>query len=157
MGGSTQRTIIVFAASIFAAFGITAFIFRQMDVSDETLSIVGGVCAYLFLAVTAVILLRAWRAKGRDASAAAVAFVRLHPLVASSVGTPVHVGEPEGDIPAGAGPAQANLDVVVTGPDGIAQVDLVMARISRRWEVLSATLVSEGARVPLREGPHDTV
>jgi hypothetical protein len=56
-------------------------------------------------------------------------------------------------VPSGTGPAQANLDLVVSGPDGIARVDLVMARMGRRWEVLTATLVSEGERVSLREGP----
>ncbi len=126
---------------------------RRLEVSQQTLSIVGGVAAYLFLAAVAVILVRAWRVKGTDAAGEAVEFVRRHPMVAATVGTPPHVGEPEGEVPRGSGPAQANLDVVVSGPDGLARADLVMARMGRRWEVLSATLVSEGERVSLREGP----
>ena len=84
--------------------------------------------------------------------AEAVEFVRRHPRVAAAVGTPPTIGEPEGEVPTGTGPAQANLDLVVSGPDGIARVDLVMARMGRRWEVLTATLVAEGERVSLREG-----
>ena len=151
--GSAQRAIMLTAAAIFGAFGVTAFIFRRMDVSQETLSIVGGVAAYLFLAAVVVIMLRAWRVRGTDPREEAVAFVRRHPLVVAAVGVPPSVGEPEGDIPEGDGAAQANLDVVVSGPDGLARVDLVMARMGRRWEVVSATLVSEGESVSLREGP----
>jgi hypothetical protein len=99
-----------------------------------------------------VIMVRAWRVKGTDAAAEAVEFVRRHPRVAAAVGTPPTIGDPEGEVPTGSGPAQANLDLVVSGPDGIARVDLVMARMGRRWEVLTATLVSEGERVSLREG-----
>lgn len=151
--GSAQRAILLTAAVIFGAFGITAFVFRRMDVSQETLSIVGGVAAYVFLAAVVVIMLRAWRVRGTDPAEEAVAFVRRHPLVIAAVGVPPSVGEPVGEIPADARASQANLDVVVSGPDGLARVDLVMARIGRRWEVVSATLVSEGESVSLREGP----
>lgn len=151
--GSAQRAIMLTAAVIFGAFGITAFVFRRMDVSQGTLSIVGGGAAYLFLAAVVVILLRAWRVRGTDPAEEAVAFVRRHPLVVATVGVPPSVGEPEGEIPAGAGASQANLDVIVSGPDGLARVDLAMARMGRRWEVVSATLVSEGESVSLLEGP----
>lgn len=152
MGSSVQRTLLLTAAVIFGVFGITAFVFARLDVSQETLSIVGGVAAYLFLAVAVVVMVRAWRVKGTDAAAEAVEFVRRHPRVAAAVGTPPTIGDPEGEVPTGTGPAQANLDLVVSGPDGIARVDLVMARMGRRWEVLTATLVAEGERVSLREG-----
>jgi hypothetical protein len=156
MGASTQRALLLTAAVIFGLFGITAFVFRRMDVSQETLSIVGGLAAYLFLVVAVVIMVRAWRLKGTDAAVEAVEFVRRHPRVAAAVGTPPTIGEPDGEVPGGTGPAQANLDLVVSGPDGIARVDLVMARLGRRWEVLTATLVSEGERVSLRDGPGET-
>ena len=139
------------AAVIFGLFGIIALVFRGMDVSQESLSIVGGIAAYLFLAAVAVILLRAWRVRGTDAAEEAVAFVRTHPLVIAAVGVPPNVGEPAGEVPTGAGAAPANRDIVVSGPDGLARVDLVMARMGRRWEVVSATLVSEGQHVSLRE------
>jgi hypothetical protein len=153
MGGRVQRTILLTAAVMFGLFGIIALAFRVTGVSAEMLSIVGGVAAYLFLAAVVVILLRAWRVKGTDAGEEAVAFVRRHPMVIAAVGVPSSVGEPEGEVPSGSGTAQANLDVVVSGPDGLARVDLVMARMGRRWEVVSATLVSEGERVSLLEGP----
>ncbi|HMM49503.1 MAG TPA: cytochrome c oxidase assembly factor Coa1 family protein, partial [Miltoncostaeaceae bacterium] len=86
----------------------------------------------------------------------AVAFVRSHPRVLALVGAPVTVGEPEGEVPTAGGPAQANLDVVVSGPAGIGRVDLVMARMGRRWEVLTAALTAEGERVLLRgDGSRD--
>lgn len=148
-----QRTLMLGAAVIFGAFGITALVFRFNDLSDETLSIIAGVAAYIFLVYAAVIVFRWWRARSRDVAGAVQGFVRQHPLVISAVGAPLSVGTPEGDIPAGSGPAQANLDVVVSGPEGLARVDLVMVRMGRRWEVLTATLVSDGERLPLREGP----
>jgi hypothetical protein len=152
MSPSIQRSILLTAAVIFGTFGIIAFVFGRTGVSQETLSIVAGIAAYLFLAAVVVILLRAWRVKGTDAAEEAVAFVRRHPLVVAAVGVPPNIGEPQGEVPSGSGAAQANLDVVVSGPDGLAQVDLVMARMGRRWEVVSASLVSEGERVSLREG-----
>jgi hypothetical protein len=72
--------------------------------------------------------------------------------VARAVGEPVAVGEPEGEVPRGEGPAQVNLVVPVSGPADAGQVDLVMARLAREWEVLSATLVVDGDRVPLAGG-----
>jgi hypothetical protein len=65
------------------------------------------------------------------------------------------VGAPEGEGPTGSGAAQANLVVPVSGPGDSGQVDLVMARIARDWEVLSATLVVDGDRVRLAEGLAD--
>ena len=50
---------------------------------------------------------------------------------------------------------RANLAVPVRGPGGEGRVDLVMARIARHWEVLSATLVVDGDRVRLAEGLAD--
>jgi hypothetical protein len=66
------------------------------------------------------------------------------------------VGRPEGDVPTGTGAAQANLVVPVSGPADSGHVDLVMARIGRDWEVLSATLVVDGDRVRLAEGQTET-
>ena len=62
------------------------------------------------------------------------------------------MGEPEGEVPSGSGAAQANLVVPVAGPEDEGRVDLVMARIARHWEVLSATLLVDGDRVRLAEG-----
>ena len=46
--------------------------------------------------------------------------------------------------------------VPVSGPADSGHVDLVMARIARDWEVLSATLVVDGDRVQLAEGLTET-
>ena len=149
-----QRTLVLVAGVLFGGFAVVAFVFRRQHISDETLSIVGGVMAYAFLALVVVVLWRSWRRARRQPGAAARRYVSRHPAVAEVVGSPVHVGEPEGDVPTGAGTAaQANLAVPVSGPDGEAQVDLVMARIAREWEVLSGTLVADGERVPLAAGP----
>ena len=153
----TQRTLLLTGAVLFGVFFLVAFTFRRAGVSQGTLSIVGGVFAYLFLAAVVAILVIAWRRRGRDAGAAAERFVARHPAVVESVGRPVEVGEPEGEVPTGRAPGQCNLMVPVGGPGGSGKVDLVMARIGRQWEVLSATLVVDGDRVRLAEGPHEAL
>ena len=152
----TQRTLMLTAAWLFGAFLVVAFVFRRIDASQETLSVIAGVTAYVFLVAAAFILYRGWRRQSRDASVAAVRFVEGHPAVPLAVGRPVEVGHPEGEVPSGKGPAQANLVVPVSGPADDGQVDLVMARLARSWEVLSATLVVDGDRVSLAEGLADT-
>lgn len=148
-----QSTLLLGAAAIFGVFGVVALVFRVNDYSDDTLSMIAGAAAYVFLVFAAVVVLRWWRARSADVTGAVNDFVRQHPLVVSAVGAPVSVGTPEGEMPAGAGPAQANVDVVVSGPEGLARVDLVMVRMGRRWEVVGATLLSDGERLPLRETP----
>ena len=155
-GSGTYRTLMLAAAWIFGAFLVVAAVFRSTDASQKTLSVLAGACAYVFLAAAAVILLRGWRRRGRDAAGAAKRFVTNHPGVLSAVGRPIEVGEPGGEVPAGTGAAQANLVVPVSGPADAGQVDLVMARIARDWEVLSATLVVDGDRVRLAEGFSET-
>ncbi len=155
VGSGTQRTIMLAAAWIFGAFLIVAAVFRSMDGSQRTLSLVAGAFAYLFLAAAAAILVRGWRRRGQGAAGAATRFVSGHPAVRAAVGEPAEVGTPEGAVPSGTGAAQANLVVPVSGPSGVGQVDLVMARIARDWEVLSATLVTGGDRVKLAEASAD--
>lgn len=154
-GPGTQRTLMLAAAWIFGVFLVVAAVFRAQDDSQHTLGIVAGVFSYVFLAVAAVILFRGWRRRGQDAAGAATRFVEGHPAVLSAVGRPVEVGHPEGEVPSGTGAAQANLVVPVSGPADSGHVDLVMARIARDWEVLSATLVVDGDRVRLAEGLSD--
>ena len=148
----TQRRLMLTAAWIFGIFLVVAFVFRRLDESQETLGVVAGIAAYIFLAAAAFILWRGWRHGSQDAGATAKRFVAGHPGVASAVGEPVDVGEPEGEVPSGSGAAQANLAVPVSGPEDEGRVDLVMARIARHWEVLSATLLVDGDRVRLAEG-----
>jgi Cytochrome oxidase complex assembly protein 1 len=150
----SQRTLMLVAGILFGSFAVVAFVFRRQHVSDSTLSIVGGVMAYAFLALVVVVVWRGWWRARHQPGAAAARYVSRHPAVAEVVGTPVHVGPPEGDGPVGKGTAaQINLAVPVSGPEGEARVDLVMARIAREWEVLSGTLVAGGERVPLAAGP----
>ena len=148
----TQRRLMLTAAWIFGIFLVVAFVFRRLDESQETLGVIAGIAAYLFLAAAVFILWRGWRAGGQDAGATAKRFVAGHPGVASAVGEPVEVGEPAGEVPSGSGAGQANLVVPVSGPEDEGRVDLVMARIARHWEVLSATLLVDGDRVRLAEG-----
>jgi membrane protein implicated in regulation of membrane protease activity len=149
--GRTQRTILLTGALVLGVFFLVAFGFRRAGVSQETLSIV----AYLFLAAVVATLVIGWRRRGGDAASAAERFVGRHPAVVESVGRPLEVGRPEGEVPAGRGAAQANLMVPVSGPGGTGTVDLVMARLARQWEVLSATLLVDGDRVRLAEGPRE--
>ena len=141
--GRTQRTILLTGGAVLGVFFLIAFGFRRAGVSQGTLSIVGGVLGYLFLAAVVAILVIGWRRRGGDAAAA------------ESVGRPLEVGRPEGEVPSGRGAAQANLMVPVSGPGGTGTVDLVMARLARHWEVLSATLLVDGDRVRLAEGPRE--
>jgi hypothetical protein len=150
-----QRTLLLTAAVLFGIFFVVAFVFRRLDVSQDTLSIVGGVLAYTFLVVAAVIGVRAWRRRGQDVERPIADFLADHPSLVERLGRPVAVGPPSGAVPSGTGPGQANLSVPVSGPAGGADVDLVMARLGRRWEVLSAALVRGGERFPLRGGVPD--
>lgn len=153
----TQRRILLSAAVLFGVFFLVAFTFRRAGVSQEALSIVGGVLAYGFLVAIVAILVLERRRGGGDAARAAERFVGRHPAVVESIGRPLEVGRPEGEVPAGRGAAQANLMVPVSGPSGAGTVDLVMARIARHWEVLSATLLVDGDRVRLAEGPQEAL
>jgi len=152
----TQRRLMLTAAWLFGIFLVVAFVFRRLDASQETLGVIAGIAAYLFLAAAVFILWRGWRKGGHDAGATARRFVAGHPGVAAAVGEPVEVGDPEGEVPSGSGAAQANLVVPVSGPQDEGRVDLVMARIARHWEVLSATLLVDGDRVRLAEGLSET-
>lgn len=152
----TYRLLMLAAAVVFGVFLLVAATFRILDASQDTLGVVAGGFAYGFIAIAAGIVLRGWLGRAGGADATARRYVEGHPGVAASVGRPVSVGEPVGEVPRGAGAAQANLVVPVSGPVDAGQVDVVMARLARRWEVLSATLVVDGDRVPLAGGPADT-
>jgi hypothetical protein len=151
-GPGTYRALMVTAGWLFGIFLLVAFAFRRTGASQETLSVIAGVTAWVFLVIAAVILVRGWRRRGTDAVGAATRYVGAHPAVARAVGRPVHVGTPESEHAGGDGAAQLNLVVPVSGPADEGEVDLVMARLAREWEVLSATLVVDGDRVPLAGG-----
>lgn len=151
-GPGTYRALMIAAGWMFGIFLVVAFVFRRTDSSQETLSVIAGVTAWVFLVVAAVILVRGWRRRGGDATGAATRYVLAHPAVARAVGRPVRVGVPETEAAGGDGAAQLNLVVPVSGPADEGEVDLVMARLAREWEVLSATLVVHGDRVPLAGG-----
>lgn len=155
-GPGVQRTIMLTAATLFGIFFVIAFVVRRTDASQDVVSIAGGVLAYVFLVAVALILLRGWRRRGQDVERPIGAFLADHPTVLEAVGRPVSVGTPRGQVPTGTGPGQANLTVPVSGPGGRADVDLVLARLERRWEILSAALVRDGSRLPLSGGvPED--
>jgi hypothetical protein len=151
----TQRLLMITAAWIFGVFLVIAFTFRRLDASQETLGVIAGISAYVFLAAAVLILWRGWLRGSRDAGATARRYAQGHPAVVDALGEPVEADPPEGEIPSGSGAAQANLTVPVRGPEGEGRVDLVMARIARHWEVLSATLVVDGGQVRLAEGLAD--
>ena len=88
----TQRTIVLIGAVLFGVFFLVAFGFRRAGISQEALSIVGGVLAYAFLAAVVAILVLARRRRGGDAAVAAERFVGRHPAVVESVGRPLQVG-----------------------------------------------------------------
>ena len=83
--------------------------------------------------------------------------MRRHPAVAARSASRSRSGSPRGTSPPGAAPAQANLDGPGVRAGRNARVDLVMARLGRRWEVLSATLLVDGDRVRLAEGPTEAL
>ncbi len=147
----TQRLLMITAAWIFGVFLVVAFTFRRLDASQETLGVIAGISAYVFLAAAAFILWRGWRRGSRDAGATARRFAQGHPAVVDALGEPLEADPPEGQVPSGSGAAQANLTVPVRGPEGEGRVEVVMARIARHWEVLSATLHAGGDRVRLAE------
>ena len=114
----TQRHLMITAAWIFGIFLVVAFTFRRLDASQETLGVIAGISAYVFLAAAAFILWRGWRRGSRDAGATARRFAEGHPAVVEALGEPVEADPPEGEVPSGSGAAQANLTVPVRGPEG---------------------------------------
>lgn len=56
------RPIVLMGAIYFGVFAVVAFVFRRLDVSDDTLSIVGGILAYGFLVSVIFVVVRQWRA-----------------------------------------------------------------------------------------------
>ena len=152
----TQRHLMITAAWIFGIFLVVAFTFRRLDASQETLGVIAGISAYVFLAAAAFILWRGWR-RGQPRRRRHRPALRRRATRPwwTALGEPVEADPPEGEVPSGSGAAQANLAVPVRGPEGEGRVDLVMARIARHWEVLSATLVVDGDRVRLGEGLAD--
>lgn len=145
----TERRLLLAGGVMFGAFLVVAFTFRRLDVSQETLSLVGGAFAYGFLLTAAVILVIGWRRRGVSMPAAIARFLEGHPAVVRAVGSPITVEAPPAQGGPARGHAQANVRVTVTGPQGSAVADLVMARLDREWEVLSGALEGEGRRVPL--------
>lgn len=145
----TDRLLMLTGGVMFGVFLIVAFTFRRLDVSQDTLSVVGGTFAYGFLAAAAVILVRGWLRRGLPVEPAIARYLEGHPAVVQEVGTPVSVQVPPEVRGWARGHAQANVRVDVTGPAGVAVADLVMARLGREWEILSGALVLDGRRVPL--------
>lgn len=148
----TERRLMLTGGIMFGTFLVIAFTFRRLDVSQETLSVVGGSFAYAFLAAAAVILWQGWRRRGLLVEPAITRFLASQPAVAQAVGTPITLEVPPEAQRQARGHAQANLSVNVSGPEGAAVADLVMARLGREWEVLSGALVRDGHRVRLQAG-----
>jgi Cytochrome oxidase complex assembly protein 1 len=146
---TTARLVALLGAVYFGAFAVVAFVFQRLDVSQATLSIVGGALAYAFLVSVAV----GWLVQRRRAAGVSqrrvARYLMEHPRVAQTLGKPVRVGAPQGDARLGRGAGQANLEVPVRGPMGEATAELVMAKLGQHWEVLSGELVLDGERVSL--------
>jgi hypothetical protein len=60
-GGGILRPLLLLGGLYFGAFAVIAFVFRRFDVSQEVLSIVGGVMAYAFLVSIGVVAVVRWR------------------------------------------------------------------------------------------------
>jgi hypothetical protein len=59
------KPILLLGGIYFGVFAIVAFAFRRLDVSQEALSVVGGVLAYAFLMSVAVVAFVRWRSGRR--------------------------------------------------------------------------------------------
>ncbi len=144
------RPMLILGAIYFGAFAVIAFTFQRLDVSQETLSIVGGAMAYAFLASLGVVWVVHRRRRRGLSDRIVVEYLREHPRVQQTVGRPVEVGTPHGDVHLQAkGGGTATLRVPVAGPMGDATADLVVAKLDAHWEVLGGELEVDGERVPL--------
>jgi hypothetical protein len=66
-GQRVVRGLMLFAAVLVGAFGILAFTFRRIDVSQDTLFLIGGLFGYAFLAaVAAAIVVAQVRRRRRE-------------------------------------------------------------------------------------------
>jgi hypothetical protein len=59
------RPVVLTGAVYFSIFAVIAVTFRQLDVKDSTLSVVGGVMAYAFIVSVLVLGYREWRRSRR--------------------------------------------------------------------------------------------
>ena len=87
----------------FGVFFLVAFGFRRAGISQEALSIVGGVLAYAFAAVVAI-LVPARRRRGGDAAVAPERFAAATPRWSSRSAGSLQVGRPEGEVLSAAAP-----------------------------------------------------
>jgi hypothetical protein len=144
------RPLLILGGVFFGAFAVVAFTFQRLDISQETLSIVGGALAYGFLAsVVALWVVHRRRRRGLS-DRILVEYLAEHPRVQQTVGRPVEVGSPDGDVHLEAkGGGTATLRVPVAGPIADATADLVVAKLDAHWEVLGGELEVDGERVPL--------
>ena len=155
MKGDWYRPVVLGGAITLGAFFVIALVIRRSGGSDETLSVVGGVMAYGFLAFALVVGVRAWRRRSRGARAAIQTFLAGHPKVIEEVGEPVRVNVPSEVARGLRKPGQANVRVELSGPGGSGDADLVMARLGHEWEVLTAALEVDGRRVALVGAPSE--
>ncbi len=153
MRGEWYRPVLIGGAVTLGAFAIVALVIRRSGGSDETLSIAGGVLAYSFLAFALVVGARALRRRNRGARDAIERFLADHPRVIEEVGEPVRVEVPSAVARGLRRPGQANVGAELSGPRGNARAELVMARLGRDWEVLTAALEVDGRRVALAGAP----
>jgi hypothetical protein len=61
------RWLMLFAAVLIGAFGILAFTFRRIDVSQDVLYLIGGLFGYAFLAAVAAAIVVAQVRRRREA------------------------------------------------------------------------------------------
>ena len=73
------RPVVVVGAVYFSIFAVIAVVFRQLDVADSTLSVVGGVMAYAFIVSVLVLAYREWRRSRREGEGGAEADGRSSP------------------------------------------------------------------------------
>jgi len=153
MRGEWYRPVLIGGAVTLGAFAIVALVIRRSGGSDETLSVAGGAMAYGFLAFALVVAARAWRRRSRGARDAIERLLADHPRVIEEVGEPVGVKVPAEVVRGLRRPGQANVSAELSGPRGQARAELVMARLGRDWEVLTAALEVDGRRVALVGAP----
>jgi hypothetical protein len=149
-GQTPQRLLIAGGATMLGVFAVIAFIFRRADGSQDTLSLIGGLMAYAFIAFAIVILVMGWRRRGELAAReTAQRYLRDHDAVGRAVGRPVRVHLHQGGRVRPAETGQVNVAADVAGPLGSAEATVVLAKVAEHWEPVGGELVAEQRTVRL--------
>jgi len=144
------QSVGIFAGVVFGIYLVLAITVQARGGSQSSLASVAGIAAWAVLAVALVAYLNAWRRRPNAAERLVERYLSENRVVADWLGQPVKIQLPERIGKGAANDAiQMPVTAQVTGPLGVGEAHLTLARVSGAWEVLHAELDRSGKVVSL--------